>query len=171
MYKCIRIAVAVLILTFSQGVFSIAQETEPVTNGEEVPVEGDQIKLPLKNPFTPQVPIVKKATKEDEEKKEVLEEIEEKVSEVAEQAARFVEPEITGAPQIFISGILWNSERPQAIVNGKIIEVGDRLFKVPTDNKETIPELKFVDITKEGLAVAFEDKIVIIKPELPTTKE
>ena len=157
----------VILICVACSARAMAQEA-PVAE-DEIDVSDGGIKLPMRNPFKPQIPAVVIEEKV-EVPEEVLIEIEEGVYEVAEQAAEFVEPEITGTPRLYISGLIWNSERPQAIINGNIVEVGDRMFKINTDNRETIPEIKFVDISKEGVAVAYEDKIIILKPE-PIAKE
>lgn len=42
------------------------------------------------------------------------------------------EPEISipGLPQITIEGIIWNSDRPQAIVNGKVLDIGGTILQI-----------------------------------------
>jgi len=59
----------------------------------------------------------------------------------------------TPMPQIMISGIVWDTDRPQAIINGEVVTVGD-----------TLMEVKILDIKKTGLKVLFNDKIAEIKP-------
>ena len=166
MYRYFLAIILLMALTLFALAYGMAQETPAAEEAEEIQVEAGQIKLPLRNPFTPQLPIpVQEAALT--ESQQFLADIQEGPESIVTRTIDFIEPKITGMPRLYISGIIWNSERPQAIVNGSIVEVGDRLFKIPTDNKEIIPEIKFVDISKEGLAVAYEDKIVIIKPELP----
>ena len=140
------------------------EEVAAITPDNGITVEAGQIKLPIRNPFVPKFPVTVEDQSPDDNN--LVTEIEETTQAIVERTIEYVEPKITGLPNLYISGLIWDSERPQAIVNGNIIEVGDRMFKVPTDNKESIPEIKFIDISKEGLAVAYEDKIVIIKPEL-----
>ena len=56
-------------------------------------------------------------------------------------------------PNITINGIIWNSERPQAIVNGKIVDIGD-----------TIAEIYITDIRKTGIDGRFDGRKVILQP-------
>jgi hypothetical protein len=148
--------------TSAQEQKSAPEETALAVPEGEIAVESGQIRIPIRNPFVPKIPVEPKIETTDTEITVIDDDGE---PEILERRIEYVEPKITGVPQLYISGMIWDSERPQAIVNGNIVEIGDRLFQVPTNNKETIPELKFVDISKEGLAVAYEDKIVIIKPE------
>ncbi len=43
-------------------------------------------------------------------------------------------PKVIPLPDVTISGIVWNSTRPQAIINGEIINVGDTILKVKVTN-------------------------------------
>jgi len=118
-----------------------------------------------RNPFTPQLP---------PPVKEIVEPVDEtpisdgssqiQVTGVQTSPPEDTMPEILGMPTLTITGLIWNSDRPQAIVNGNIITVGERLFGIPTDKAETIPELEFTGISKDGLEVSYMDKTVIIKP-------
>ena len=54
-------------------------------------------------------------------------------------------------PVITISGLVWNTDRPQAIVNNQIVEIGDKI------NEWTI-----VTIDEEGIEIAYKDKIVVV---------
>lgn len=63
------------------------------------------------------------------------------------------EPEIP-VPHVTISGIIWNSDRPQAIINGKIVDIGD-----------TILDLKITDIQKSGVEAMFHGKSVTLKTQ------
>ena len=54
-------------------------------------------------------------------------------------------------PKITISGVIWNSDRPQAIINNEIIDIGD-----------TVSEIEIVDIRKTGIDGLFHGKRVIL---------
>ena len=56
-------------------------------------------------------------------------------------------------PTLHITGIIWNSDRPQAIINGEIIDIGDKI-----SNAEVL------DIRKSGVEVSFEGSTKIFKP-------
>ncbi len=53
-----------------------------------------------------------------------------------------------------ITGLIWNSDRPQAIVNGEVLEIGDE-----------INGMKIVNIQETGIYVKFLQKILKIKTE------
>ena len=127
------------------------------------------INLVPQNPFVPQMPYEKKIVPavETAGPDDAEEDIIPTVKGTPAGEVLPAVPIIAGAPKLVITGLIWNSDRPQAIVNGNVIEVGDRLFGVPTDKNETIPEIKFVDITKEGLTVSFMEQTVVLKPAEP----
>lgn len=54
-------------------------------------------------------------------------------------------------PSLEISGIVWNSERPQAIINQQVFSVGDM-----------IQNTKIIDITKTGITILLNTEEVII---------
>ena len=56
-------------------------------------------------------------------------------------------------PNVSISGIIWNSDRPQAIINGQIVDVGD-----------TVMEIEITDIQKTGIDGLFDGRAVTLKP-------
>jgi len=59
-----------------------------------------------------------------------------------------VSPLTTSISSLNISGIVWNSERPQAIVNETVVSIGD-----------TVNGLLIKDITEAGLIVVFGEEI------------
>lgn len=54
-------------------------------------------------------------------------------------------------PDLKLSGIIWNSDRPQAIVNGQVMDVGD-----------IIGGAQIQEINKTGLSVLFQQKTFTI---------
>jgi len=56
-------------------------------------------------------------------------------------------------PSFRISGLVWNSDRPQAIMNNQIVSVGD-----------TINNCTITHISKEGVEVLFQEKTYTIEP-------
>ncbi|MDP3142494.1 MAG: hypothetical protein Q8N14_00895 [Candidatus Omnitrophota bacterium] len=88
----------------------------------------------MKDPFLPLFP-----KKETEPKK---------VTEVASQRKEEVRP-----PELIIQGLVWGKIMPQAIVNNKVVTIGD-----------IINEAKIVDINKNGVSILFKDKIFFVKP-------
>ena len=59
------------------------------------------------------------------------------------QPPRIFEP----LPGINIAGVVWNTDRPQAIINGQIAGIGDMVSGV-----------KIIDIQKTGITVLFQDR-------------
>lgn len=58
----------------------------------------------------------------------------------------------TPLPGLNVSGLVWNTVRPQAIINGQIVGIGD-----------TVLGVKIVDIQKAGIAVLFNEKTKILE--------
>ncbi|NQT95898.1 MAG: general secretion pathway protein GspB [Candidatus Omnitrophica bacterium] len=54
-------------------------------------------------------------------------------------------------PSLTISGLIWNTDMPQAIINGKVTKVGD-----------TIEGVKLIAVAKEGITVEYSGEKVII---------
>lgn len=57
---------------------------------------------------------------------------------------RILEP----LPGINIAGVVWDTDRPQAIIDGQIVGIGD-----------TVSGVKITDIQKTGITVLFQDRI------------
>lgn len=55
-------------------------------------------------------------------------------------------------PSLEIEGLVWNTDHPQAIVNGKIVGIGD-----------IISETRIMDIQKRGITVLFQDRTETIE--------
>ena|SRR3989338_5046313 len=62
---------------------------------------------------------------------------------ITEQLPEVIQPPTPTLPELVISGIVWNSDRPQAIVDGQVIDIGD-----------TIRSVTIVNITKEGVEIS-----------------
>ncbi|MBF0478167.1 MAG: hypothetical protein HQL26_01665 [Candidatus Omnitrophica bacterium] len=84
-------------------------------------------------------------------------------------------------PPFVVKGLVWNSDRPQAIIDNKVYNVGDVLPYTSTistsapKNNVGIPEgseqstsedliIKILSITKEGVAVSFQGETYTLKP-------
>jgi len=50
-------------------------------------------------------------------------------------------------PQLVIQGIVWGGSFPQAIINNKVVKIGD-----------TIEEVRIIDIKNDGVTVSFENR-------------
>jgi hypothetical protein len=63
------------------------------------------------------------------------------------------EPEERPVPIVTINGVIWNSDRPQAIINGTIVDIGD-----------TISEIQITDIQKTAINGIFDGRNVTLQP-------
>jgi len=61
-------------------------------------------------------------------------------------------PQEVPPPQLTITGVVWNSDRPQAIVNGQVVDVGDK-----------ISEAEVIAIDNTGITISFQGKDFPIK--------
>lgn len=102
-----------------------------------------------KNPFKPFLP--------EKPKRDLAAEAE---MEAKNRAARMVKPvelpkiEVKAEPPTLnLSGLIWNSSRPQAIINGQVVAAGD-----------VISEVKIKKITRDGVEGDFKGVKVYLKP-------
>ena len=54
-------------------------------------------------------------------------------------------------PDLNIEGLIWNSDMPQAIINGSVIKIGDYIEGV-----------KVIEIDKKGITIEYEGQKVLI---------
>lgn len=62
-------------------------------------------------------------------------------------------PQVT-APKFTVQGMVWDSDKPQAIIDNKIYNLGDE-----------INGAKIIEINKEGVKVIYQSNIFVITPE------
>jgi len=58
-------------------------------------------------------------------------------------------------PELSVQGLVWGKVQPQAIVNNKVVTIGD-----------TIEEAKIVEINKNGISILYKGKIFSMKPSV-----
>lgn len=113
----------------------------------------------IKNPFYPQLPIFQES--EAGEIAPVPEPIAEAPAvRTEEEVVRTLEAPVSEtvlspANRFVVSGLIWNSDRPQAIVNGRIVGIGDIL----PDNWE------ITHISREGVKVSAHGHAFLIEPK------
>jgi hypothetical protein len=91
----------------------------------------------IRDPFTPQIP---------QEAKPALP--------IATTSIPNIVPEqATPVPQFIVSGMIWNSKKPAAIVNDQVVAIGDQ-----------ISNWAVTQITKDGINMTFEQQNLWIKP-------
>lgn len=115
---------AVSALFFTAGTCQPQSETEQKPKVEYKP-QG------LKDPF---------AVPRKEEKEKPPEEIKESVAKVPKTP-----------PQLIIQGLIWGGKLPQAIINGKIVKVGDMIGDVRIDG-----------ISRDGIIIFFDERSIAI---------
>jgi hypothetical protein len=90
----------------------------------------------FRDPFIPQMPIPQ------EEEAPKIERIEKKVRAKISELFSFS-----------IQGIIWNPDKPMAIINNNVLKKGDILFMA--DKKGTAEEITIVDIDKDGVTIGY----------------
>jgi hypothetical protein len=114
------------------------------TNQEKIQIETKQLIYNADNfrdPFLPQIHSVKiTKTPVEKEMPKVGNKVENKVQ----------------LPKLTIQGMVWNTKRPQAIIDGQVFKIGD-----------TVKEAEIIGIDREGVKFLYKDKIFIKKPKLP----
>lgn len=97
----------------------------------------------FKNPFIPQIPQEAKTAPVP-----------------SDNSTPVVVPVVAVTPQFTVAGVVWNSKKPQAILNGQVVGVGDHVSNWAVS-----------EITKEGVRVTSEEQNLWIKPLVnPGTK-
>lgn len=109
----------------------------------------------LKDPFMPQLPTPTKPKIQTNP----IEKPTPKPTPAPKRPPERVEPkpiekrEPVSPPQLNMSGLVWNTDRPQAILNGQIVNEGD-----------TIDHWTIVDISKKGVEVTSQNATFMIEP-------
>jgi len=74
-------------------------------------------------------------------------------------------PPQPATPKLEISGLIWNSDRPQAIINGRVLGIGDSIMGVPSDIGEIIPKVNIIGITSKGIDISFSGRTIRVSLE------
>ncbi len=116
----------------------------------------------LRNPFEPQLPIKNIVTQQEPLPLETSPTTEQPIlppampNNAPQLKDRFVAPEKTAVPakpNFQISALIWNSDRPQAILNGQIVGIGD-----------TLDDWTIVSINKTGVKIRQNEILYVIEP-------
>ena len=108
------------------------------------------------NPFKSQLPKIEAPKIEIPDKTKPPKPSEDKDPRKPERPKPIVVPPVVEErplPNVIISGVIWNSDRPQAIINGRIIDIGD-----------TISEIHITGIRKTGIDGLFDGRNVTLQP-------
>ncbi|MFA6378758.1 MAG: hypothetical protein WCX16_03130 [Candidatus Omnitrophota bacterium] len=124
--------------------------------GEDLSSAEEVLGFLHRNPFKSWLPkIEEKIEKEPEATKIEYKEPEVKIIPVLKPAP----VEEAKPPEIKISGLVWSTDRPQAIINDQILTIGDM-----------IGDSKIIDINKDGVDIMFLNKLYTIKIEQTLTQ-
>ena len=102
---------------------------------------------PTKNPFKPQLPFVPKIKIEKPAPPVPM------GPETLPQPVRLQTEVEVQLPALRIAGLIWNSDKPQAIINNTIVNIGDQIENV------TIK-----DINKTGVVILYQEKEFTFPP-------
>jgi type II secretory pathway component PulC len=72
---------------------------------------------------------------------------------IISQQTPVVEEVVLPKPDYKISGIVWNTDRPQAIIEGRIVDIGD-----------SIEQWRIIGISRGGVEVSFKNQKFLIEP-------
>jgi hypothetical protein len=103
--------------------------------------------IDLRNPFQPALPIPEQESQSETTSTTPVAEAQKTGSETP-----IVEPPL--ANQYALTGLVWNTDRPQAILNGKIVSVGDQ-----------IEQWTITAINKKGVALTAQNQTFWIEPK------
>ncbi len=104
----------------------------------------------IKNPFNPKIPAEKKITPLSPVQKKETPAPKEQSSEGSSNAD---EKRSTTPPKFLITGLIWNTNRPQAIVNNRVVNIGD-----------SVSDATIIAINKTGIDIMFQGTNLTIKP-------
>ena len=67
-----------------------------------------------------------------------------------------VEPEAeVRLPALRVDGMIWGSERPQAIIDGEVYDIGD-----------VVKDAEIIGVDREGVAFFYKDRKFILRPKI-----
>ena len=66
-------------------------------------------------------------------------------------------PRVAEMLSLSLQGIIWNPERPLAIINNRVVKIGD-IILVPKDS-ETTEAATIMDITQDGVVIIYSGEV------------
>lgn len=57
--------------------------------------------------------------------------------------------------ELNVQGMVWNSDKPEAIIEGQVFQLGDE-----------VREAKIIEITKDGVKLLYKGKIITARPRV-----
>ena len=114
--------------------------------------------LSPQNPFKPLLPekiiepVIKEPPKPPESNSTPPRQIRTQQRNPSEDTSLETPPKIA-LPTLVITGVIWDSDRPQAIINGDVVNEGD-----------TVAEIKIVAIRKTGIDIIYQGQAMTLTP-------
>ncbi len=134
-----------LFLAVPAACFGAEEKTAPVPAAPAPAVQEEGLPdfSSLRDPFLPQLPIVKEINERPVEPGPKIDDNNRKPPAVSPQQPKLPRVPVK-PPALKVQGIIWDSDRPQAIINGEIVDVG-----------QVVADAKIVSIQKEGVDFLF----------------
>ncbi|HQO58066.1 MAG TPA: hypothetical protein PLT76_05035 [Candidatus Omnitrophota bacterium] len=116
----------------------------------------------LRNPFVPRLPdelpqeepeVVEKTPETDSPIQSEMQTSAAETPVIVSEQTQVVEEVLLPKPDYKISGIVWNTARPQAIMEGRILDVGD-----------SIEQWRIIGISRGGVEISFKNQKFLIEP-------
>lgn len=115
----------------------------------------------FRNPFKPWLPKIEEIIEKLPEPTKI------EVVEPSDFTAKKVEPTpqkkiiapVAVPPNLVVNGLIWGTDRPQAIINNRVVSVGD-----------TIENSEIIDINQNGVDVIFSNNLFTIQIEQAITQ-
>lgn len=153
-----KIVYFLVICIFSLGIPLFAQETPRQESwGEIEKLENEQKKMAEQKEALKEIEPEKIEYNASNLKNPFKSYLPKRVERQSTQSAA-VEPayQASNPPNVIVQGMVWDSEKPQAIINNKVLRVGD-----------SIDGAEVTDIKKEGVSLKHGGIIYIFKPSSP----
>ena len=124
---------------------NISTQNQPsvkaVTDNSSMGDELDLKKIVLKNPFISKLPSAEKPPVAPEQ------------PDIPISVQQPNQPAPPAKPSMKISGLIWNTDRPQAIINGQVVNIGD-----------VVSGWTISKISKKGIVVKSQETTFLIEP-------
>ncbi|MBU1061911.1 MAG: general secretion pathway protein GspB [Candidatus Omnitrophica bacterium] len=76
-----------------------------------------------------------------------------------------VKDEEIALPVMEFQGVIWNSIRPQAVIDNKVYMIGD-VIKIKNELEEGFDNVRISDITEKGVHLEYKRTEFIVKPKI-----
>jgi hypothetical protein len=120
--------------------------SEPLAGENVTRPDRDFFQIERTDPFVREEPNIPPSFPKENQREDILPLPVEPIQE-SEESEEIVPPELA------VQGLIWKSERPQAIINNRVVDVGDSVL-----------DAKIVDIRKSSIDIQYQGMMFTIKP-------